>query len=77
MEGDVDVLMSYVDGIISIHSLRMEGDVFCICHRPPLRISIHSLRMEGDDKITEQDYADLKFQSTPSAWRETWDRKKL
>ena len=55
MEGDVDVLMTYVDGIISIHSLRMEGD----------------------DKITEQDYADLKFQSTPSAWRETWDRKKL
>ena len=71
MEGDVDVLMTYVDGIISIHSLRMEGDVFCICHRPPLRISIHSLRMEGDMGQKKVMMLTRIFQSTPSAWRET------
>ena len=34
---------------ISIHSLRMEGDL-CGCHSPHAGelISIHSLRMEGD-----------------------------
>ena len=49
MEGDIDVLMTYVDGIISIHSLRMEGDKLTMAtvylH---MIISIHSLRMEGD-----------------------------
>ena len=38
-----------VDFLISIHSLRMEGDTEpllpLVCHG---RISIHSLRMEGD-----------------------------
>ena len=63
--------MTYVDGIISIHSLRMEGDVFCICHRPPLRISIHSLRMEGDMGQKKVMMLTRIFQSTPSAWRET------
>ena len=34
--------------LISIHSLRMEGDLFMLTVSPPLYISIHSLRMEGD-----------------------------
>ena len=36
-----------------------------------MRISIHSLRMEGDDSINEIVESIDKFQSTPSAWRET------
>ena len=57
---------------ISIHSLRMEGD-YSITH-PVLRqacISIHSLRMEGDCSFAELVCKPSKFQSTPSAWRET------
>ena len=34
-------------------------------------ISIHSLRMEGDDGIAGNRILIQKFQSTPSAWRET------
>ena len=34
-------------------------------------ISIHSLRMEGDRDQFQQMISDSKFQSTPSAWRET------
>ena len=33
---------------ISIHSLRMEGDLCNALPFPTLDISIHSLRMEGD-----------------------------
>ena len=42
-----------VTGIISIHSLRMEGDSrrFRLCRNPQI-ISIHSLRMEGDNHDT-------------------------
>ena len=37
--------------LISIHSLRVEGDIIVHCHHlPPRRISIHSLRVEGDNK---------------------------
>ena len=36
------------------------------------RISIHSLRMEGDAKILFHVKRFLIFQSTPSAWRETF-----
>ena len=35
------------------------------------RISIHSLRMEGDLNSTFPVFHVVKFQSTPSAWRET------
>ena len=39
--------------VISIHSLRMEGDAI-ICSRVQVaRISIHSLRMEGDSDTKE------------------------
>ena len=82
---------------ISIHSLRMEGDQ-PILHgigrfryfnpRPPhggrrgrqtetVRregISIHSLRMEGDREKRLCHHSPQPFQSTPSAWRETWQR---
>ena len=36
---------------ISIHSLRMEGDVSFLLRFQSMCISIHSLRMEGDYKI--------------------------
>ena len=35
-------------------------------------ISIHSLRMEGDDYKWDNESRELTFQSTPSAWRETF-----
>ena len=94
MEGDAGVVVTLIGFCISIHSLRMEGDV-----RIPtttarvLLISIHSLRMEGDSDIEEMirhekyfnplpphggrrtignlDANCGRFQSTPSAWRET------
>ena len=57
---------------ISIHSLRMEGDhIDSKEDAESILISIHSLRMEGDHMTEDfMEYA-LKFQSTPSAWRET------
>ncbi len=49
MEGDAIPIRDAPDAIISIHSLRMEGDdrlsITTICR---ICISIHSLRMEGD-----------------------------
>ena len=57
---------------ISIHSLRMEGDDCCFMAEMPLGISIHSLRMEGDTVTVSSPSAQNPFQSTPSAWRETW-----
>ena len=57
---------------ISIHSLRMEGDVFRLADLNMEIISIHSLRMEGDNARIAQLETDLAFQSTPSAWRETF-----
>ena len=57
---------------ISIHSLRMEGDSTRSTwdeHSPS--ISIHSLRMEGDLEEHAELVVKTKFQSTPSAWRET------
>ena len=58
---------------ISIHSLRMEGDVYlCAAGADRLIISIHSLRMEGDfHDLCKIDQYKI-FQSTPSAWRETF-----
>ena len=34
-------------------------------------ISIHSLRMEGDNAMAHLSMQYMRFQSTPSAWRET------
>ena len=59
---------------ISIHSLRMEGDVIgMIRSRKSFFISIHSLRMEGDRRSSGLLRETTRFQSTPSAWRETRD----
>ena len=57
--------------IISIHSLRMEGDISVNGSRWVQDISIHSLRMEGDETKYIIINVFLEFQSTPSAWRET------
>ena len=94
MEGDNTKLRMYEAEKISIHSLRMEGDMYGVgIRRTLITISIHSLRMEGDawcdtyqavhghfnplpphggrqshGCVTD---ATRRFQSTPSAWRET------
>ena len=57
---------------ISIHSLRMEGDVAEAFLDNSENISIHSLRMEGDNMMTDLFTPSPGFQSTPSAWRETF-----
>ena len=57
---------------ISIHSLRMEGDRFQGCCHQRWHISIHSLRMEGDARLKNWKVRYNIFQSTPSAWRETF-----
>ena len=58
---------------ISIHSLRMEGDKAALIYFVySTGISIHSLRMEGDYRRCGDCNAYLGFQSTPSAWRETY-----
>ena len=49
----------------------MEGDPFRIQNFVKSDISIHSLRMEGDVTCTETLGRNIRFQSTPSAWRET------
>ena len=57
---------------ISIHSLRMEGDCVHLRHYLGTDISIHSLRMEGDCQSSAWSALARSFQSTPSAWRETF-----
>ena len=49
MEGDVNTFNNVINTVISIHSLRMEGDAMVSAFFIFVRsISIHSLRMEGD-----------------------------
>ena len=67
---------SYADTVsrgrqISIHTLRMEGDVVKGFEGDNLEISIHTLRMEGDESLTWYITLLVVFQSTPSAWRVT------
>ena len=73
MEGDEDLQANLLPMLaISIHSLRMEGDILCgILGRGKTGISIHSLRMEGDIPRITVITVVMIFQSTPSAWRET------
>ena len=61
-----------IEGDISIHSLRMEGDTTPDYIFRGLYISIHSLRMEGDVVLVNSGAVAFAFQSTPSAWRETF-----
>ena len=56
---------------ISIHALRMEGDLNSIGSEDQSAISIHALRMEGDVQEQMNQIAISKFLSTPSAWRAT------
>ena len=56
---------------ISIHTLRMEGDVPQQRLGPVHQISIHTLRMEGDHRHRLFQHIIQVFQSTPSAWRVT------
>ena len=74
MEGDTrHALQGRVKLCISIHSLRMEGDFTrCLCFSAVNFISIHSLRMEGDWICKRRQFPGSVFQSTPSAWRETF-----
>ena len=62
--------------VISIHTLRMEGDmVLSSFGFPEESISIHTLRMEGDVCCFQLSGFSVKFQSTPSAWRVTAVRR--
>ena len=86
---------AFASCFISIHSLRMEGDLGFVnyiaaqtnfnplpphggrrtcssCFLTASWISIHSLRMEGDDGSYPFTDSIVIFQSTPSAWRETF-----
>ena len=55
MEGDDDNLFLPKSYIISIHTLRMEGDRSRFFHRQgSVEISIHTLRMEGDSYFSLQ-----------------------
>ena len=72
MEGDCFEDISGLNDLkISIHSLRMEGDLLALPVFTSAIISIHSLRMEGDCRFSICFHITTKFQSTPSAWRET------
>ena len=51
MEGDCHSRVCMVLFIISIHSLRMEGDKSIYGNGLTEPISIHSLRMEGDIQL--------------------------
>ena len=63
--------------VISIHSLRVEGDKYGIEFRATRAISIHSLRVEGDCTISQHHVIKLAFQSTPSVWRETLQKTQI
>ena len=52
----------------------MEGDYARLGYGCRKCISIHSLRMEGDQLRYTHGIRATAFQSTPSAWRETWFR---
>ena len=58
---------------ISIHALRVEGDLSCGDRWAGVRpISIHALRVEGDIAFAGADlWESIEFLSTPSGWRAT------
>ena len=77
MEGDYDRRFSsvFLNGI-SIHSLRMEGDL-CAAYKVAVLQHFNPLPPHGGrlSKCLLQHLTDSKFQSTPSAWRETIERR--
>ena len=59
-------------GVISIHALRVEGDLLPrVRHLCERRISIHALRVEGDTSKPIYLSRESRFLSTPSGWRAT------
>ena len=61
-------------GRISIHTLRVDGDIDTFGVLPQIHISIHTLRVEGDEYLWADVFPGV-FQSTPSAWRVTTYRR--
>ena len=56
---------------ISIHSLRMEGDIRNVAHRHIGKVFQSTPSAWRETTLSAADMADWTFQSTPSAWRET------
>ena len=50
---------------ISIHSLRVEGDLMCTEVGASTMISIHSLRVEGDYEELKRQPEDIDFNPLP------------
>ena len=64
---------SFFIKFISIHALRVEGDLPRRQHVPLLsEISIHALRVEGDEHGCKITVVVGEFLSTPSGWRATY-----
>ncbi len=57
--------------VISIHSLRMEGDVDLSCHPPSFKLFQSTPSAWRETCSIACGGGDATFQSTPSAWRET------
>ena len=71
MEGDCIDAMTETQGVISIHSLRMEGDQILYTRRGTID-NFNPLPPHGGRRFTPVFFClRSKFQSTPSAWRET------
>ena len=67
-----DLRKRTLDGRISIHALREEGDLWQLLRLPDHRsISIHALREEGDSREGRGNHLHIVFLSTPSARRAT------
>ena len=56
---------------ISIHALRVEGDILKELLLWGEEISIHALRVEGDIQLAYAAIIRAQFLSTPSGWRAT------
>ena len=66
MEGDLVLPPGHKQReLISIHSLRMEGDLYPYGYSDASDISIHSLRMEGDTAYPDQTNQGYNFNPLP------------
>ena len=75
MEGDGNQKNYFFESVISIHSLRMEGDWRPTkSHKP--QVHFNPLPPHGGRPNTiMNEFIKELFQSTPSAWRETFLRR--
>ena len=71
MEGDLLFAGSEQSFLISIHSLRMEGDGICHAHRLFAAVFQSTPSVWRETQLGDQMSAYIAFQSTPSVWRET------